>query len=186
MKSLLYFIALIIVCVSCHKEVSKKDKFSAFFNRIPDLKLPLITNSSEELQAVFYPDTIYSEFVGDNVYGIYGKTKINDSIFGIVYLNPGDILFPMLVTYNSKGKSIDELALVNLPGGSDGYNANGSSYLVMKSNLEIQITDTVNTFERDSLDEIIETSRKTKVSIENYRVNGIGKIISHEQAANFY
>ncbi|MBK6986471.1 MAG: hypothetical protein IPH32_17840 [Bacteroidetes bacterium] len=81
----------------------------------------------------------------------------------------------MLVTYNSKGKSIDELALLNLPGGSDGYNANGTSYLVMKSYSEIQITDTVNTFERDSLDEIIETSRKTEVIIENYNVGADGK-----------
>ena len=180
MKSLLYFIILIIVCVSCHKEVSQQEKFSTFFNTIPDLKLPFVTNSGEDLKAVFYPDTIYNEFVGDNVYGICGKTKINDSIFGIVYLNPGDIVFPLLVTYNSKGKSIDELILVNLPGGSDGYNANGTSYLVMKSNSDIQITDTVNTFERDSLEEIIETSRKTEVLIENYSVGADGKFLKKE------
>ncbi|MBK8367664.1 MAG: hypothetical protein IPL10_09655 [Bacteroidetes bacterium] len=180
MKSLLSVIVLIIICASCRKEVSQQEKFSTFFNTIPDLKLPFITDSGEDLQAVFYPDTIYNEFVGDNVYGIYGKTKINDSIFGIVYLNPGDIVFPLLVTYNSTGKKIDELALLNLPGGSSGYNANGISYLVMKSNLEIQITDSVNTFERDSLEEIIETSRKTEVMIENYKVNGVGKIIAHD------
>jgi hypothetical protein len=86
----------------------------------------------------------------------------------------------MLVTYNSTGKKIDELALLNLPGGSSGYNANGTSYLVMKSNSEIQITDTVNTFERDSLEEIIETSRNTEVIIENYSVGLDGKFFRKE------
>lgn len=165
---------------SCHKQENSEDKFSIFLSSIPDLKFPFITNSSEELRAAFYPDTIYKDFIDDSSNGIYGKIKVNDSIHGVIFLLPGDILFPLLVMYNASGEKIDELDLVHLPGGSDGYNANGSSYLVMNKNLEIQITDTVNSFERDSLTEIIEESRKTKVIIEKYHVNNYGKIVKHE------
>ncbi|MBL7935697.1 MAG: hypothetical protein JNM51_07800, partial [Bacteroidia bacterium] len=137
-------------------------------------------NSAEELKVSLYPSSLYKEFFDENIHEIFGKIKINDSICGIVYLIPGDILFPILITYNEQGKKIDTLEMVHLPGGSDGYNANGSSYLVMNENLEIQITDTINTFERDSLTKIIESTRETKVVIEKYRVNYIGKIIAHD------
>ena len=180
MKSLLYFIILIIVCVSCHKEVSQQEKFSAFLNTVPDLKFPFQTNSNEELQTKFGVDTTYKEFINESANKVYAKFTINDSIYGVVFLVAGDIVFPLLTTYNKSGKKIEELALVNIPGGSDGYNANGTSYLVMKSNSDIKITDTVNTFERDSLEEIIETSRKTEVLIENYSVGADGKFLKKE------
>lgn len=169
-----------IVLSSCQKEETTDDNFSKFLSSIPDLKLPFITNSAEDLQAAFYPDTMYNKFIDDSSNGIYGKIKVNDSIHGVVFLLPGDILFPLLVTYNSIGKRIDELDLVHLPGGSDGYNANGSSYLVMNNKLEILITDTIHTFERDSLTEIIDSTKKTKVVIEKYFVDGLGKIVKHE------
>jgi hypothetical protein len=168
------FIALFFF-VSCKKELSQQEKFTTFLNSIPDLKIPFQTNSGEELQAAFYPDTIYKDFIDDSSNGVYAKIKVNDSIHGIIFLMPGDILFPLLVTYNSAGKKLNELALVNLSG--DGYNANGTSYVVMNKNLEIQMTDTVNTFERDTLnEEIIEASRKTEVIIEKYKIASDGKI----------
>lgn len=166
------------ILFSCQNQNVQQDKFVMFLKSIPELKFPFQTDSGEDLQAAFYPSTIYKDFIDDSSNGVYAKIKVNDSIHGIIYLIPGDILFPSLVTYNSIGKKIDELALVHLPGGSDGYNANGSSYLVINKNLDMQITDTVHTFERDSLtEEIIEASRKLEVIVERYQVSGIGKIV---------
>lgn len=178
MEKYILLIFSFIVLSSCQKEETPDNNFSKFLSSMPDLKFPFITNSAEDLQAAFYPDTMYNKFIDDSSNGVYAKIKVNDSIHGIIYLMPGDILFPSLVTYNSIGKKIDELALVHLPGGSDGYNANGSSYLVINKNLDMQITDTVHTFERDSLtEEIIEASRKLEVIVERYQVSGIGKIV---------
>ena len=50
----------------------------------------------------------------------------------------------------------------------------------MNNKLEIQITDTIHTFERDSLTEIIDNTRKTEVVIEKYFVDGLGKIVKYE------
>lgn len=180
MKKYVLLIACLVILFACRKQITQQDKFDAFLKTIPELKFPFQTNSSEDLIAAFYPDTLYKDYIDDSSNGVYAKIKVNDSILGIIYLMPGDILFPSLVTYNSIGKKIDELTLVHLPGGSDGYNANGSSYLVMNKNLDIQITDTVHTFERDSITEIIEASRKLEVIVERYQVSGIGKIVKQE------
>ena len=180
MKKLVCFIVLIIVCVSCHKEVTQKDKFLAFLNTIPDLKIPFQTNSSEELYSKYELDTIYKKIIDDSFNGIYGKVAINDSIYGIVYLVAGDIVFPLLITYNKGGKKIEELSLLHIPGGSDGYNGAGTSYLQMNQNFDIQITDTLYSFERDSAEVIIESSRKTEVTIESYNISADGKFFQKE------
>lgn len=85
MKKLALCIIVFLSTVACHKEPSTQQKFSAFLNAIPDLKFPFHTNSSEELQAAFYPDTIYKDFIDDSSNGIYGKIKVNDSIHGVVF-----------------------------------------------------------------------------------------------------
>lgn len=109
MKSLLYVIVLIIVCASCHKEVSQQEKFSAFLNTVPDLKFPFQTNSNEELQTKFGVDTTYKAFINESANEVYGKFPINDSVYGVVFLVAGDIVFPLLTTYNERGKNIKNL-----------------------------------------------------------------------------
>lgn len=180
MKKALLFIIVCISFVACNKEVTQQEKFSAFLNTVPDLKFPFKTNSNEELQTKFGVDTTYKAFINESANEVYGKFTINDSVYGVVFLVAGDIVFPLLTTYHKTGKKIEELALVNLPGGSDGYNATGTSYLVMNQKFDIQITDTLHSFERDSVDVIIEASRKTEVFIENFSLGADGKFFRKE------
>ncbi|MES2762268.1 MAG: hypothetical protein V4677_08675 [Bacteroidota bacterium] len=166
-----------LIFLSCKKESSDKEKFAAFISRIPQLPLPFGANSYKDLQSELSLDTIFKKYNDENASEIYGKVKINDSIYGVVYLLAGDNVFPKLVTYNAIGKKIAELNMVNCPGGSTGYNESGSSYMIMNRNFEIQITDSVESFERDSLDEIMDSSRKLKIINERYFINFKGEIL---------
>lgn len=169
-----------LVLFACNKEATQTEKFSNFLKTIPELEIPFTANSYEDLQSKLYIDTLYKEFNDEYAHRIYGKTKISDSIYAVIYLLAGDNVFPKIITYNAIGKKISELPLVHLPGGSDGYNGNGSSFMTMDKNFEIQITDTLNSFERDSLDVIIEDSRKTTITKEKYVVSSNGEILKND------
>lgn len=169
-----------LVLFACDRQTNQRKRFSNFLKTIPELEVPFNANSYEDLQSKLYIDTLYKEFNDEYAHRIYGKIEINDSIYAIIYLLAGDNVFPKIITYNAIGNKIIELPLVHLPGGSDGYNGNGSSFMAMDKNFEIQITDTLNSFERDSLDVIIEDSRKTIITSEKFVVSSNGEILGKD------
>lgn len=142
---------------------------------IPEYTLPLDADLARNLTSKVSYDTAYAEF---NTFQspIFGKRQINDSIFSVIYLVPGDEIYPVLTTYNAQGKQIDSETLLHLPGGSDGYAANGLSFLHMDNNLFITITDSINTFTRDSADNIIDSLTVRSVEIQKFHVQPDGTI----------
>jgi hypothetical protein len=168
-------IILTFILSSCQQHRTENNKFSNYVATIPDLELPFITDSNSDLQSKLAIDSAYSEY-NSEIQGIYGKRKVNDSIYFIINLLASDIVFPELVTYTDKGKKIDELALVNCPGGSSGYDETGSSHLHFDKNLNITITDSIETFARDTIGVIVEASRKQRVDIHKYKVEPNGKL----------
>ena len=177
MKKIIFITLIATLMFSCKEESNKNKNFAAFLNTIPELKLPFTANSYADLQTKVQIDTTFNKYNDIYANGIYGKIKINDSINAIIYLLAGDNVFPKIVTYNKQGAKIAEQILVNLPGGSDGYNGNGSSFLNLSKDLEIQIVDTTNSFDRDSSDVIIEKSRTTEITIEKYKIKSNGQIL---------
>lgn len=173
MKTILIIISLTLI-VSCSQE-PKNEKFINYLATIPDLELPFKTNSYLNLNSKIELDTIFYEYNAE-INGVLGKGQINDSIFFIVNLLAGDNVFPELVTYNKVGLKIHQLALVHCPGGSGGYNETGSSYLFFDKDNNITITDSIETFERDSTGVIIENSRNQRVEVNNYKIDADGKI----------
>jgi len=176
MKKIVFITLISTLMFSC-KEENKNKNFAAFLNTIPELQLPFNANSYVDLQTKVQIDTTFNKYNDIYANGIYGKIKINDSINAIIYLLAGDNVFPKIVTYDKQGTKIAEQILVNLPGGSDGYNGNGSSFVNLNKDLEIQIIDTTNSFERDSTDVIIEKSRSTEITIEKYIIKPNGQIM---------
>jgi hypothetical protein len=177
MKIKTYITLILTLMFSCKTETNQNENFTTFLNTIPELQLPFAANSYADLQTKVQIDTTFNKYNDIYANGIYGKIKINDSIHAIIYLLAGDNVFPKIVTYNKQGAKIAEQILVNLPGGSDGYNGNGSSFLTLSKDLEIQIVDTTNSFDRDSSDIIIEKSRTTEITIEKYSIKSNGKIL---------
>ncbi|MDF2451003.1 MAG: hypothetical protein K0S26_507 [Bacteroidota bacterium] len=163
------------ILFSCQQHKTENNKFLNYVATIPDLELPFITDSNFDLQSKLEIDSAYSEY-NSEIQGVYGKRKVNDSIYFVINLLASDIVFPELVTYTDKGKKIDELSLVNCPGGSSGYDETGSSYLHFDKNLNITITDSIETFTRDTVGVIVESSRKQRVEIHRYKVEPNGKL----------
>lgn len=176
MKKVFFISLFLLVFFACKREQGANEKFASFLKTIPELKLPFEANSYTDLPSELYPDTAFKAYYDENAHRVYGKVKINDSIYAVIYLMPGDNVFPEIITYTAAGKKIASLDMVHLPGGSDGYSANGSSYMTMNKNFEIQIIDTLRSFERDSLAVIIESSRDTSVTKEYYIINTKGEI----------
>ena len=142
---------------------------------IPDLELPFIPDNHFDLQSKLEIDSAYAEY-NSEIQGIYGKRKVNDSIYFIINLLASDNVFPELVTYTDNGKKIDELILAHCPGGSSGYDETGSSHLYFDKNLNITITDSIETFDRDTTGIIVESSRKQRVDIYKYKIEPNGKL----------
>jgi hypothetical protein len=162
--------------MSCSKEHKVDDRFQDYLNKIPEIQLPFSANSYVDLERkVEIADTLYKDFFVESQ-EILGKIKINDSITGIIYLYPGDIVFPELATYNKKGQLISQQQLVTLIGGSDGYNSNGSSFMSLNKDFHISITDTIQSFERDSVGIIIDSTWQVEVVNYKYNINPNGKI----------
>ena len=162
--------------LSCAIEKKKEVTFNDFVNSLPEVKLPYTSSSVSEPKKYIEQDSIYLAFSDENANGIIGKININDSIVGILYAVAGDNVFPLLKMYNYNGTIIDELVLVHLPGGSTGFDANGSSYMTLNENFEINIKDSTFNFSRDSNDVIIESSRDTSITIDKYKIKENGKI----------
>ena len=65
---------------------------------------------------------------------------------------------------------------MNCPGGSSGYDETGISHLYFDNKLNITITDSIETFDRDTTGIIVETSRKQRVEIHKYKIEPNGKL----------
>ena len=168
------------ICLfSCSQKAEKQTRFVQYFNILPDMELPLYTNSHVDLiGSRVNEDTSFVEFKKD-VFSIWGKQKINDSVYAIVSLYPGDNVLPILKTYDIRGKEISILHLLNIPGGSSGYDETGASHLEMDKQFNITITDSVETFIRDTSvyeSPVMEGSIKKSVIAKKYKVLTDGMI----------
>ena len=177
MKKLIYLVCMGILVMSCNKENKVENRFGDYLSKIPEIQLPFTANSHEELNSkVDITDTLFQDFLLD-AQGILGKIKVNDSITGVVYLYGGNEIYPELKTYNNSGQLIAEQQLVTLMGGDEMDDSNGSSYMVLNKDFRIAITDTIRSFEKDSLGIIIDSTRQVEVVNYKYEVSPNGKII---------
>lgn len=170
---------LSVLFFSCSEKKSEP-RFLQYFNTLPEVTLPFETSSNESLPLETKKDTAFAEFHEYNM-GVIGKRKINDSVYAIIDVSVGDIIYPSLTTYTIRGEEISSLLLLHLPGGSDGYSETGRSFLKIDKKFEISITDSLETFLRDTLatgEPIIKSSIRKKVIVEKYKVSPTGIIVA--------
>lgn len=176
MKKLVCIACICAFALACSKENKADNRFQEYLSKIPEIQLPFSANSYVDPESkVEITDTLYKKFFVESQL-IYGRVKINDSITGIIYLYPGDIVFPELVTYTKKGQIISQQQLVTLMGGSGGMDSGGSSYMSLTKDLKINITDTIKTFERDDEGMMIDSTLEVEVVNYKYNIEPNGKI----------
>lgn len=177
MKKQIYLTGMCVFVMACSKENKVENKFGDYLTRIPEIQLPFAANSHEELSSkVNITDSLYHDFLVD-AQGILGKININDSITGVVYLYGGNEIYPELKTYNSTGQLISEQQLLTLMSGGDIASSNGSSYMSLSKDFRITITDTIQSFETDSLGMMIDSTKQIEVVNYKYDIKPNGKII---------
>jgi hypothetical protein len=176
MKKLVCIACICVFALACSKENKTDNRFRDYLNMIPEIQLPFNTNSYEELTGkVEMNDTLFKDFTID-AQGILGKLNINDSITGIIYLYGGNTIYPELITYNQKGQQIAEQQLVTLTAGPDALNSSGSSYMSLTKDFKINITDTIQSYEKDSLGIAIDSTWEVEVVNYKYNIEPNGKI----------
>ena len=188
----LTIILLLTLLSSCGKTTQKDNvslnekrqkleySFSEYSEKIPLVTLPLNSNCETGLEGSLFGFTNneISKF-GKADCSIYGKLADNDKYTAIIYLITGDIILPIIVTTDKKGKKISELELY------DGYcgeeeTFNEISFVSIDKNLTIQLKDSSTTYKRDDKIEIIESTRKTTVKHRQFYINDNGKIVERK------
>ena len=181
------FISILLLCCGRTNQTESKSwnerrqkmeyTFSEYSEKIPLLTLPLTANCEKELEGskFRFTDKEISKYGRDNCC-IYGKLAETEKYTAIIYLYPADWVLPIIKTTDKKGNKISELELFKGFCGED-INCWGTSWFKINKNLSIQLNDSSIGFERDSKDEIIESTKKTIVSHKQFYITENGKII---------
>ena len=105
----------------------------------------------------------------------FAKLVDNEAYDAIICTVPNECQSPFLVTINKNGKIIDSLFLLGKWGGNDpSYGI--VEYAIINSDLTIQIIDTTDTWDVDKDYRSIESSKKTTIKNEHYKVLDNGTI----------
>ncbi len=157
------------------KIIENQTYHSTLGDSIVKLKLPLIISyrnwdemfrkygklgNNEEIKLLKHP---------------FAKLVDNEAYDAIICTVPNECQSPFLVTINKNGKIIDSLFLLGKWGGNDpSYGI--VEYAIINSDLTIQIIDTTDTWDVDKDYRSIESSKKTTIKNEHYKVLDNGTI----------
>jgi hypothetical protein len=142
--------------------------FRAFMSKFKVMQLPLTIRPMElvdvsNLPLLYGRDTNYIEApsTDTNSYRLYAYGLLADTAnsYKFIWLSPADDYFPVLVTYNKKGKKINEDGLTAQACGSDCcWECNQT--ITINKDLSIHSVDSIKTCECDDNGPKPETTRK--------------------------
>jgi len=108
--------------------------------------------------------------------GPHGKIFENDSIVVLVDISPGDVVVPLLTTFNQHGQKLDSLNPWIKSGGDIGYES--YEFLTINDKKEIIVIDSTTTWDlNEDEDYTIEGTEKLTVDTVTYKIDKKGKII---------
>lgn len=173
-------LSLIMIAFSCNNPRTNdyENPFKTYYSQINEAKLPVQFDCQE--------DSAYTKYSNDNIYvnindslktkfkpegsNIFGRLCIYDSIVSIIYMVSADFFYPTIFTYMLDGTPIDTFCLYS--GEScDGFPGQWSRSIgtINKNNL-IVLSDSLRTYELDSLENIIENSDTMTISTYRYKM----------------
>jgi hypothetical protein len=169
-------LGLIMIAYSCNnlRTTNYDNPFKTYYSQINEISLPV--------QFDCHNDSAYTKYSNDNINdtlkikfkpegcNIFGRLSIYDSIVSIIYMMSADFYYPTIFTYKLDGTPIDTFCLYS--GEScDGFPGQGSRSIgsISKNNL-IVLSDTLRTYQLDSLDNIIEDSDTLTISTYRYKM----------------
>ena len=131
MKYLFYLLMIFSLLTSCarkenknqsankieeQKELSDIEKIRQLYNSLPEVRLPFcyqIDSINFDGKVTFgsYYIPTYLFFEGFELQ-VIGKIKDTTNFFGFVYLYPGDVLVPVISTFDKNGKKIERNSIM--------------------------------------------------------------------------
>lgn len=188
----IYFIAIIAIFIpasaACGGRVSEKkaandpnseNSFAEYAAKIPSIALPLKTTCGSELSrsSADIPNESISKFGVENS-DVYGKLAETKNYTTIVYLYPGDVIFPLIKTTDKQGNTISELNFFeNYCGEDEGFKR--FSWGTIGKNLEMELCDSIVTYRSDE-NNMIEGSQKSDVIRRYFYINDKGQILERK------
>ncbi len=175
-KRLTYLIGLLLI-VSC---ATKPNDFKNYLSQIKPIPTPI------KFWTIGYTDKKIENKVDERLFEkyksvyaneIFGKLYENKQTAGIIYTVYGDVLAPVLITYDKQGNRIDSLGLFD---NASGYNLEKETFVsvTLHPDLTIQEVDSTFTYTlNDKGDDRIPGSDKLTVDSIIYSINENGKII---------
>ena len=153
--------------------------FKKFKSSIPQLSFPISFNTMN------YPDKkfqinidslLFEKYKSQYANEIFGKLYENEKSVGIIYTVYGDVLTPILMTYNNAGVKIDSL---NLFDKASGYNPEQETYVTINFSQanKFKETDSTKTWNLDRHEERIDSSEQLHIDNAKYTITDNGKII---------
>ena len=193
MKTAITTIFIILTFFSCQQKNQQKgvldkgqiqDKgeflFPDYVKTINQIDLPLKTTCEKELEPPLLPyaDSLISKFGPENS-RIYGKLADKKRFTAIIYLYPADIVLPIIQTTDKQGNKISTLNLFENCNEDELFKS--TSWTSINKDLSIVINDSITTYKRDKEGEIINSSKRTKISHKNFYIDDEGQIIENNK-----
>jgi hypothetical protein len=153
-----------------------KTEFERYSKNIRIIDLPLHLKCDQELRDGSPKiDTSLISKYGISGSSIYRKFAETEYYTAIVYLQPADIVLPVIQTTDKQGNKISALPLYERWCGEDEH-SQGISWAGIEKDMTIVLSDSVIHFKRDKNGEIIPKSKKTKVRQRIYHIEPNGMI----------
>lgn len=151
---------------------SRQLEFEEYNKKINSISLPVSLSCEVEYLKTFNQKNVDNSFAppgGSSPVKIVNNKKLNL----IIYHFAADIYFPILYSYNAKGKKIDSLLLLNGACNGDEY-YNSNCYTQIDKNLNFILTDTAEHYSliNDGEDRILDSITLEK---QQYKLNTKGK-----------
>ena len=119
------------------------------------------------------PDTLF--YKGAYSIACYGLLPDTSIFYGVIWLEPADLEYPVITTYDKNGEIIDEREInIGYCGDDCGYHC--TETVTIDKDYKIFSADSVTSSDCDTLGHIIETSTKKYVIFKTGQINKNGKV----------
>jgi hypothetical protein len=172
-------LTLVLFSCSTNKDTNPNNDFQTYLKSLDKLETPLTFDTKRnEIQVLSqnYDTTLFKIFKHAWSVGPHGKIFENDSIVVLVDISPGDVVVPLLTTFNQRGQKLDSLNPWNKSGGDIGYES--YEFVTINDKKEIIVIDSTTTWDlNEDEDDTIEGTEKLTVDTVTYKIDKKGKII---------
>ncbi|MCU0349772.1 MAG: hypothetical protein MUF43_02930 [Flavobacterium sp.] len=183
MRLTIAFLTSIFCSCSTSRDSNSKSDFLTYSESLEKLNTPIsFDTKGNNIKVLFknYDTAMFEVFRYAGCIRPHGKIFVNDSIVVLVDIAAGDVIVPVLTTFNLQGQKLDSINPWNKSGWGIGYES--YEFLTINDKKEIVVIDSTTTSElNETEDHIIEGTEKLTVDTVIYVIDKRGKIIKKKE-----